>query len=127
MTIALVTGGRVFEDRPTIYDRLDYFHARLGFTLLIHGGAKGADTLAGDWAAARGVPTEVYVPNWNKFGKGAGPMRNRQMLDRVALASQGDGRAVVIWFPGGAGTADCRREAVRRELRVLAYSAEIPG
>ena len=54
-------------------------------TLIIHGAARGADTL-GKFAAERiglkvindgkGFPAE-----WKRYGKGAGPIRNQQMLD----------------------------------------------
>jgi hypothetical protein len=45
----------------TLVDRhaLDRLHAEHHFTLLIAGRARGADTLASEWATARGVPTEV--------------------------------------------------------------------
>jgi hypothetical protein len=49
--------------------------------VIIHGGAKGADTLADQWAITNWVKIEEYKPNWEKHGKAAGPIRNKQMLD----------------------------------------------
>ena len=46
----LVCGGREFRNRSFLFDVLDKFHAATPFDLLIHGGARGADRLAGDWA-----------------------------------------------------------------------------
>jgi hypothetical protein len=58
----------------------DWLHAEHQFTLLIHGDARGADWLAGEWAKERGV--EVACPaDWRRRGRGAGPIHNRQMLD----------------------------------------------
>jgi hypothetical protein len=51
----LVTGGRNFTDRDFLFATLDRLHAEHGFTLLIHGDARGADRLAGEWAKERGV------------------------------------------------------------------------
>jgi len=48
---------------------------------VIHGGAKGADTFAGDWAKSHDVPVTVYEADWSHYGKAAGPIRNNMMLD----------------------------------------------
>ena len=95
----LVCGGREFTDRDFVFATLDRVDARRQVFLLIHGAARGADTLAEEWAKARGVS---YAPNparWAELGRRAGPIRNQEMLDLWAP----DG---VVAFPGGAGTAD---------------------
>jgi len=48
---------------------------------VIHGGAKGADTFAGDWAKSHDIPVTVYEADWSHYGKAAGPIRNNMMLD----------------------------------------------
>ncbi len=50
-------------------------------TVVIHGGARGADTIAGQEAKRRGLEVRVYPALWKKHGRAAGPMRNQQMLD----------------------------------------------
>lgn len=52
----------------------------------------------------------VYEADWKKHGKAAGPIRNRRMLTAPG------GTDLLIAFPGGAGTADCVRQA--RELGI---------
>lgn len=49
--------------------------------VVIHGGAGGADSLAGRWARHYGLREEVYPAHWAKHGKAAGPIRNQQMID----------------------------------------------
>jgi len=93
----IVVGGRNFKDRDFLFTVLDRLHAEHGFTLLIHGDAKGADRLAGDWANERGIPIFACPPDWRRYGRGAGPKRNRQML-----AEKPD---LVVAFPGGSGTS----------------------
>jgi hypothetical protein len=96
----LVCGGRDYSNREAVYSFLD----ALNVTLLIHGAAPGADTLADDWAASRNIPCEAYPANWDKYGKAAGSIRNQQMLD--------EGRPdVVVAFPGGRGPADMMARA----------------
>ncbi len=58
MVRVLVCGGRQFEDRDTLNAALDKLHLARGFTLLIAGGARGADSLAEAWAKAAGVPRQ---------------------------------------------------------------------
>lgn len=48
---------------------------------IIHGGCKGADSIAGYIAAQLGFQVRVYKADWSKYGKAAGPIRNQQMLD----------------------------------------------
>ena len=49
--------------------------------IIIHGGCQGVDTLAGKIAIELGYIVEVYSANWSKYGKAAGPIRNKQMVD----------------------------------------------
>ncbi len=50
-TRLLVTGGRDFADRDLLYATLDRLHAEHNIIVVIHGDAKGADRLAGEWAS----------------------------------------------------------------------------
>lgn len=91
----LVCGGREYNKREHLYAVLD----TVGITTLIHGAAPGADTLADDWAKARGIPRLPYEADWKRLGKRAGPVRNLLMLQ--------EGRPeLVVAFPGGDGTAN---------------------
>lgn len=92
----LVTGGRDFNDRNLLNFALSVLHAATPFTLLIHGNARGADSLADEWARGQGIDTEVYPADWKKHGKPAGIIRNQQMLDQHP--------DLVVAFPGGKGT-----------------------
>lgn len=96
----LVTGGRDYADRAAVARVLDAVHRKRPVALLREGGAAGADQLAREWAADRGVPVDTMPADWAKHGRAAGPIRNRAMLAREPLP---DG---VVAFPGGRGTAD---------------------
>ena len=95
----LVCGGRDFDDRPRLDAILDnatrFFEKRF---CIIHGGARGADDLAGLWARLHGIPVILIPPNWGFYGKRAGMLRNEWMLN----FTEPD---LVIAFPGGRGTS----------------------
>lgn len=93
----IICGGRSYQNRSELYRALDAVHAKRGIALVIHGGAAGADSLAEAWAFDRGVPARSYPANWGRYGKGAGPIRNGEMI-RI---EKPDG---VIAFPGHSGT-----------------------
>jgi predicted polyphosphate/ATP-dependent NAD kinase len=111
----LVCGGRDYNNIPYLYGFLDCFHAQVGITHLLEGGATGADAAARMWAVARRIQFTTYPANWSKHGKAAGPIRNRAMLD--------EGKAsVVIAFPGGVGTADMVTYARSKHIPVIRAS-----
>lgn len=48
--------------------------------IVIHGGARGADSLAEDVCTTEGIATCIMPARWYAFGKAAGPIRNAAML-----------------------------------------------
>lgn len=110
----LVTGHRDLANQKLVDQTLDgvldsLLLAKDGDNdiTLIHGGAKGADTLAANWAAGLSIHCERYNAQWNAYGKAAGPLRNQQMVD--------SGADVVVAFlkAGSRGTADCLKRAIK--------------
>lgn len=111
--IVLVCGGRDFSDSEKVASVLGSLSPRP--TLLIHGGASGADELAQWWCDAISsppVPTKVFKADWGRWGKSAGPKRNQLMLESSAPD-------LVVAFPGGRGTADMVRRATLAKIPVL--------
>ena len=108
--IVLVTGGRNYDDRQCVFDNLDVVHAVCPITLLIEGGARGADRLCREWAIARGIPYETMNAEWDRHGRAAGLIRNGQMLDRCPR--------ILVAFPGGRGTDNCCNQAAERRIPV---------
>lgn len=108
----LVCGGRSYENRPKVFGVLDAIHSKTPISVIVSGGARGADRLAEEWAAQRLVECRIYKPNWRKFGKAAGPMRNMAMLSK----EQPD---LVVAFPGGPGTANMVGISMDADVEVL--------
>lgn len=109
----IVTGGRDFVDKDYVFKILSQIHSITPITELVHGGAPGADSLAGQWAIANQIPCTVFKADWKQFGGEAGPKRNRQMAEY--------GADCVIAFPGGRGTADMIRKATKANINVRKF------
>jgi len=92
----------------------DAFRAHRCSTI-VHGGARGVDTIASFWALAGGLDAESYPADWERYGKRAGVMRNVQMVDR--------GADVCLAFPrrGSVGTWHCVRYAADAGIPVRIY------
>lgn len=110
--IGLVCGGRDFDDIGFLIEFMDVEHALRGFTHILHGNARGADTIADSWAMSRGIQPVACRALWGFYGsQKAGPIRNELM---AALSPK-----VVIAFPGGSGTASMIRIAKRLGIKVI--------
>ena len=55
---------------------------KVNYTLVfMSGGCRGADSLGERYAKENGFKTEYYPARWDKYGKSAGPKRNKQMAE----------------------------------------------
>jgi predicted Rossmann-fold nucleotide-binding protein len=95
--------------------------------LVLHGGARGADAAIGRAAQQLGWSALVMPAQWERHGRAAGPIRNRELLQQaiakavahtspVSIAS-----VLVVAFPGGPGTASLVQQARR-----MATSSPVP-
>lgn len=111
----LVCGGRDYRDTKTFDRAMCEIDNHVSIGEIIHGGANGADTMAGCWGEKYNIPVTVFKADWSRHGRRAGPLRNEQML--------AEGKPdYVVAFPGGRGTAHMVRIAKEAGLKVF----EIP-
>lgn len=109
----LVCGGRDYDDYDYLKTVLSAFQVvEAPFSCIIHGSARGADTMGGIYAERHNIPVEEYPADWKKHGTAAGPIRNREMLEK----GKPD---LVIAFPGGSGTANMVKIAKAAGVRVV--------
>ena len=109
--IVLVAGGRDFTDELMLCRVMGELYHRYKFTVVVEGDAKGADRMAGNWAALFGIHVARMSALWDKFGSRAGPLRNAAMLKlRPDL---------VVLFPGGNGTANMKDQALKAGILVV--------
>lgn len=110
--IALVCGGRTYDDQEFLYRELDRLHGEHTFGCIVQGGARGADRLAKLWAISRRIPELQVEAHWTTMGQGAGTIRNQWMIDWCRPD-------LVIAFPGSTGTRDMVRRANNARIEVV--------
>ena len=74
----LFCGDRNWTDRDLIRTRLE---GLASYDTVVHGACRGADRIEGEIAEELGLTVEAYPADWKRYGRGAGPIRNQQMLD----------------------------------------------
>lgn len=108
----LVCGGREFNNYDLLKEILDEVNHELNISVIIEGDSRGADKLSEIWAINNGIFVEKYPADWNKFGKAAGFIRNKQMLT--------NGKPdLVIAFKGGNGTNNMVEQAMKNNIQVI--------
>lgn len=123
----IACGSRTFSDQFIVNSTLLGLYltddSPNGMTL-IQGGAPGADNLAKQWAenflTLSLKPWHIEIKaDWDEYGRAAGPIRNKKMLDE--LLSVEDARTLVVAF------LDKPREESKgtRNMLELAESAEV--
>ena len=108
---AIVCGGRTFKDYRLVLGVL----GSLNLGMVVHGAARGADTLASRAARELGVAQIACPADWDTHPKRAGLIRNQEML-----AHKPD---MVIAFPGKSGTGHMVSIADRAGVPVFRITA----
>lgn len=89
---------------------------------IIQGGANGVDAIALKVAIECGFRYHTEFADWEKYGKGAGHIRNRVMLDMepdLVMAFHHD-------LYHAKGTLDCYTQAVDRKCRIRLITGPAP-
>ena len=99
----VVAGSRGFADYEMFEQSLDRMieEAAEEEVELVSGHAEGADQMAERYAEEYAIPITVIKPDWNTYGRAAGPVRNRQML---AYAAEESPMVAAFWDGKSRGT-----------------------
>jgi hypothetical protein len=119
--IVVVTGSRDWKRADILNKALD----TLSPTLVFHGGARGADTLAGKWCDEKGVDCLIVPALWTGHGKQAGTLRNKRMLElakMIAESSQSSIKVAAFPLPDSIGTKHCMSQAKKMGIAIEQYS-----
>lgn len=117
----LICGDRYWSKSSSIrreIERLIKVAGRADKLLVIHGGARGADSIAGQEAQELGVHTAQVDALWDSYHRGAGPKRNAVMLTL-------DPDEVVAFHPdieSSKGTKDMMSRAKRKGTKTMVRS-----
>lgn len=103
----MITGSRTLLNVTDIVnDTLDKVHEKTPINTIISGNAHGVDRIAEAWAEKNCIAVEIYLPDWKTYGKGAGILRNNEMV----LASD---VVVSFWDGKSRGTKQAMEKAAR--------------
>ncbi len=74
-----IIGSRTFKDMELLTKSLVPFLPKV--TLVVSGGAEGADKMGELWAKRNDIPTLVFLPDWDNLGSTAGFARNEDIIN----------------------------------------------
>ena len=78
-----IVGSRGFNDYKKLNEVV--LPAKNKISLIISGGAKGADSLAERFAKENNIPTQIILPDWETHGKSAGFLRNKEIVEAADI------------------------------------------
>ncbi|MHA1302510.1 MAG: DUF2493 domain-containing protein [Candidatus Heimdallarchaeaceae archaeon] len=115
MKLAIV-GGRNFNDYEKLEDAMQFFHIEdfQEVSVIISGGAKGADSLGERYAENWNIQIKQFLPEWNKYGKAAGFIRNQQIVDACDMV-------LAFWDGESKGTKDTIDKARKAKKPTFIY------
>jgi len=120
--ILLICGSRSIELDKELLDDIINKHDLKDITEVISGGARGPDHTAIIWARSKGIKCTVMKADWNKYGKKAGILRNREMAEMCDVC-------LSVWDGSSVGTASTMSfvEELNKPLYVEEYKEWIDG
>jgi hypothetical protein len=103
-----VIGSRTFIDYDLMVDTLKH----IKITKIVSGGARGSDSLAERYAKEHNIPTQIFLPDWEKNGKSAGFKRNTDIVNESDMI-------VAFWDETSKGTLDSIKKAEKLNKKIL--------
>jgi ABC-type enterochelin transport system substrate-binding protein len=90
----IIAGGRNFTDYQKLKKICDYILQNQTSIEIVSGGCRGADKIGEQYSKEKGYSLKRFPANWNRYGKAAGPKRNKQMANYAdALIAFWDGKS----------------------------------
>lgn len=113
-----VIGSRGFDNYELVEQVLSDYKDKV--SLVISGGAIGADTLGEQWAKNNNINTVIYPADWVKYGKRAGFVRNNDIIYSCDVC-------VAFWDGESRGTLDSikKAESMGKEIILIKYMEEL--
>lgn len=118
--ILLVAGTRDYNDYNEISAFLDFFNNEFGISQIVHGGARGADSLAARYAKEHHISTKVFNADWESFGVMAGIERNKKMHEY--LSNYENRLCLCFWDGSSSGTRNNFQLANKYDTPLYVYN-----
>ena len=97
----IIAGGRDYTNYKefcSVVDKKLAYYIRRGYKItIVSGAAKGTDRMAARYARYHRFTLKEFPPEWNRYGKAAGPKRTEQMHRYAAQFSE---RGCLLFWDG---------------------------
>ena len=82
----LITGSRKFDNYEALKNAIEEIETlqKIKITILLHGGAIGADALAQRWADENKILTQIIKPDYKNYKNKIAPLIRNQELVKLA-------------------------------------------
>lgn len=77
----IIAGSREFMDFPLLFSKCEEILEHESDIEIVSGTAKGADKLGEHYASLKGYGVARFPADWDKHGKAAGFLRNKEMAE----------------------------------------------
>lgn len=101
-----IVGSRDFADLEFVADVVHTYHSDM--TWIISGNARGVDQAAQAAALRAGIPVLIFPAQWEVKGRGAGFIRNQQIVDEAD-------QVIAFWDGKSRGTLDTIHRAIKAD------------
>lgn len=116
----IIAGGRNFNDYAYFVASIETVINKDDGVEIISGHASGVDSFAEQYAKENGIALKVFPADWKAYGRAAGPIRNRQMLD---YARTSDALLIALWDGKSKGTKNIidKARSLDIECKIFMY------
>ena len=109
----VIGGCRDYNDYVFFKSRLDaILKNEKNEIIIISGHCSGVDIMGEKYAAENGFNVEIFIPEWEKYGRAAGPIRNKKMVECADLV-------IAFWDGRSKGTSSLIKYAQNSKKEVI--------
>ena len=108
----IIAGSRHVKDYCHILKAIKL--SEFDIKTVVSGQARGADRLGERWARENEINLKVFPAEWDKYGRAAGIIRNKEMAEHANAL-------IAIWDGKSRGTGNMINEANKKGLKVYIY------
>ena len=119
----MIVGSRAIDNYDFVKENVDQYIKEKNIEdkiTIISGGARGVDSLAESYAEEKGYDFKCFPANWGQFGRAAGPIRNRKMVNYI---KKHGGVCLVFWNGKSTGSKEdielCKKNRVECKVYKL--------
>lgn len=120
----IIAGSRLFNNYELLKREIDEYLKKEEISFdnieVVCGNCRGADKLGEKYARENGINIQYFIPEWDKYGRSAGPIRNTAMAEYA----KDDGFLFLFWDGESRGSESMLHEASKRKIpyRIIYYN-----